>query len=228
MQTPIITANDCEGAGETFHVYHPDDLKVTASTGTTAEAKVNDGTGAANKPQSYFPSQCHLTVSSQLHLEALMHSISRVFTTQTAFRAENALSRKHLCEFAMLEAEFVVDRLEDLVALVEAMVKRSWNEVRELHEFTHPIGESWRDVVDSALQHDFMKISYDDAVRELQGELGSLLLSLSRSLSSRGVIFSHSSYNVFFLEMSLQENDSRFPFTGVKISKLSMKICSWN
>ena len=91
---------------------------------------------------------------------------------QTAFRAENALSRKHLCEFAMLEAELAAEDLNDLVGLTEDLIKHCWREVRVLDEFKVLKAESWRDTVDEALEQSFLKLSYDDAVKELEGRVG--------------------------------------------------------
>ncbi|XP_028968424.1 probable asparagine--tRNA ligase, mitochondrial [Galendromus occidentalis] len=156
IQTPIITSNDCEGAGEVFSISHPNDPKEKDS----AEEKRNP---------SYFPSRCHLTVSAQLHLEALVHSISRVYTVQPAFRAENALSRKHLCEFAMLEAELTVENLDELVRLSEGLIKHCWQAVRTSEDLKALKAEEWRDKLDEALQQGFLELSYGDAIKELKG-----------------------------------------------------------
>lgn len=139
-----------------FSIAHPDDPK-------SHEKSAKD----AN--QSYFPEQCHLTVSSQLHLEALVHSISRVYTIQPAFRAENALSKKHLCEFAMLEAELTTEDLNELVKLAEGLIKHCWSNVRTLDDFKFLKAEQWRDKLDETLENSFLELSYDDAIKELEG-----------------------------------------------------------
>ncbi|OQR72417.1 putative asparagine--tRNA ligase [Tropilaelaps mercedesae] len=170
IQTPILTTNDCEGAGETFLVNHIDDLKPTSPSPPTPPSSLEKvAPKSPAPPPTYFPSQCHLTVSSQLHLEALVHSISRVYTIQSAFRAENALSRKHLCEFTMLEVELVTESVDTIVSITEELIKRMWLSVREMEDFK-TLGEDWRDAVDTALAKTFVRISYDDAVKELQGK----------------------------------------------------------
>ncbi|XP_022701084.1 uncharacterized protein LOC111267230 isoform X3 [Varroa jacobsoni] len=170
VQTPILTTNDCEGAGETFLVHHVDDLKQVPASQVTPQSipdnTENENRGLRMQP-TYFPSQCHLTVSSQLHLEALMHSISRVYTIQTAFRAENASSRKHLCEFAMLEAELVIESVDGLIDLIEGLINRAWQEVCQMGEFK-TVGEEWRDTVDAVLKNRFIRMTYDDALEELK------------------------------------------------------------
>jgi asparaginyl-tRNA synthetase len=64
-----------------------------------------------------------LTVSSQLHLEALMMGLGRVWTLSPTFRAEKSVTSRHLAEFWMLEAELVVDDLEGVMNLVETMIR---------------------------------------------------------------------------------------------------------
>lgn len=97
---PIITSSDAEGAGESFHV-----------TG-----KEKNFFGLGDKAP-------RLTVSSQLHLEALMMGLGRVWTLSPTFRAERSVTSRHLAEFWMLEAEWVVDSLEGVMSLVEQMIR---------------------------------------------------------------------------------------------------------
>ncbi|RDA91835.1 hypothetical protein CP533_3653 [Ophiocordyceps camponoti-saundersi (nom. inval.)] len=94
--TPIITSSDCEGAGEVFVV----------------------------KPDDFFKSPKYLTVSSQLHLEALAQSLGKVWTLSPTFRAERSDTSRHLSEFYMLEAEmsFVRD-MGDVMDLVQSMLR---------------------------------------------------------------------------------------------------------
>lgn len=99
-----MTSNDCEGAGEAFRI-----------------APVPD---SSNKPEEFFSRPSFLTVSSQLHLEALASAISRVYTISPCFRAERSQTNRHLAEFWMLEAEWAFTQsVDDLCAVVEGAVK---------------------------------------------------------------------------------------------------------
>lgn len=104
-QTPIITSSDCEGAGEVFTV--------------SPANKKQDETD-----ESFFRAPKYLTVSSQLHLEALAQSVGNVWTLSPTFRAEQSDTSRHLAEFYMLEAEMsFVDGLGGVMDLVEDMLR---------------------------------------------------------------------------------------------------------
>ncbi|CAG2165629.1 unnamed protein product [Oppiella nova] len=83
VTTPLLTSNDCEGGGHVFTVKSP----------------------FCTEDNLYFNRQTYLSVSSQLHLEAMARSLSRVYTLSQCFRAEQSLSRRHLAEFLMYESE---------------------------------------------------------------------------------------------------------------------------
>ncbi|WVW84751.1 asparagine-tRNA ligase [Kwoniella bestiolae CBS 10118] len=106
IHTPLLTSSDCEGAGEVFTLL--DQPKPPTSTSST-----------------FFPHPVHLTVSSQLHLEAPTHSLSRTYTLSPSFRAEPSLTSRHLSEFYMLEGELVIDSLDGLLDVVEDGIKFS-------------------------------------------------------------------------------------------------------
>uniref|UniRef100_A0AAQ4R411 Asparaginyl-tRNA synthetase 2, mitochondrial n=1 Tax=Gasterosteus aculeatus aculeatus TaxID=481459 RepID=A0AAQ4R411_GASAC len=95
IHTPVITSNDCEGAGELFQV---------------EPSSPNNEEG-----EKFFSVPAFLTVSGQLHLEVMSGAFSRVYTFGPTFRAENSQSRRHLAEFYMVEAEVsFTQSLEDL------------------------------------------------------------------------------------------------------------------
>lgn len=98
---PIITSSDCEGAGEVFSVSPQSD------------------------PQDvFFRAPKYLTVSSQLHLEALAQSVGKVWALSPTFRAEKSDTPRHLSEFYMLEAEVCfVDKLDDIMDVVENLLR---------------------------------------------------------------------------------------------------------
>ena len=90
VNTPVLTSNDCEGAGEVFRV-------VAKGDGDTVDEE--------GRVETYFKRDVHLTVSGQLHLEAFAQGLSKVYTFGPTFRADSTTSRFHLSEFYMVEAE---------------------------------------------------------------------------------------------------------------------------
>lgn len=100
---PIITSSDCEGAGEVF----------------TVSSAAQEAT-----PGLFFRTPKYLTVSTQLHLEALAAALPRVWTLSPTFRAEKSDTNRHLSEFYMLEAEVsFVESLPPLLDLIENMIR---------------------------------------------------------------------------------------------------------
>uniref|UniRef100_A0A182NQN0 Aminoacyl-transfer RNA synthetases class-II family profile domain-containing protein n=1 Tax=Anopheles dirus TaxID=7168 RepID=A0A182NQN0_9DIPT len=113
IHTPVLTSNDCEGAGESFVVKPLNDqlLKNMAKENVPVE-------------HAYFDRATFLTVSGQLHLEAMSHGLDKVYTFGPTFRAENCKSNIHLSEFYMLELEEAfMNTLEELALRVEDMLK---------------------------------------------------------------------------------------------------------
>ncbi|CAB0008583.1 unnamed protein product [Nesidiocoris tenuis] len=107
VHTPILTSNDCEGAGETF----------------VADKFRPTGKGREKGPTGFFDDDAYLTVSGQLHLEVAARGLSQVYTFGPTFRAENSKSRLHLSEFYMLEAETtMLQTLDDLVESVQELI----------------------------------------------------------------------------------------------------------
>lgn len=106
---PIITSSDCEGAGEAFTVK------------------------AGNSKNEFFRDPKYLTVSSQLHLEALAQALGNVWTLSPTFRAEKSDTSRHLSEFQMLEAEMsFVDDMDQVMTLVQKMMGSATRELSQL------------------------------------------------------------------------------------------------
>ncbi|XP_069325259.1 asparaginyl-tRNA synthetase isoform X3 [Eulemur rufifrons] len=104
IHTPIITSNDCEGAGELFQVEPSSKIKLPE--------------------ENFFNVPAFLTVSGQLHLEVMSGAFTQVFTFGPTFRAENSQTRRHLAEFYMVEAEIsFVKSLQDLMQVMEELFK---------------------------------------------------------------------------------------------------------
>ncbi len=109
---PIITSSDCEGAGEVFSVE------------TEPPAEVESKPASAGDDHAFFRASKYLTVSSQLHLEALAQSVGKVWTLSPTFRAEMSDTARHLSEFYMLEAEqCFVDKMSSIMDLTEDMLR---------------------------------------------------------------------------------------------------------
>jgi len=112
IHTPIITASDCEGAGEMFRV-----------TTLPAENPPKNDDGSINFSDDFFGKQANLTVSGQLEGELAALALSEVYTFGPTFRAENSNTTRHLSEFWMIEPEMAFYELEDNADLAEEFLK---------------------------------------------------------------------------------------------------------
>jgi asparaginyl-tRNA synthetase len=112
--TPVITSSDCEGAGEVF----------TVSSNVAHVSEQQGGNKANAKVEHFFRDPKYLTVSAQLHLEALAMAVNKVWTLSPTFRAEKSDTPRHLSEFYMLEAEqCFLDSPHQIMELVENMLR---------------------------------------------------------------------------------------------------------
>lgn len=112
LHTPIITASDAEGAGETFHVTNFDLNKIPRN---------EDGT--VNYKEDFFGKHANLTVSGQLEAELGATALGEVYTFGPTFRAENSNTTRHLAEFWMIEPEMAFYDIEDNMNLAEDFIK---------------------------------------------------------------------------------------------------------
>jgi asparaginyl-tRNA synthetase len=112
VNTPIITASDCEGAGQMFRVSTLD----LANLPRTPQ-------GGVDWHQDFFGKEAYLTVSGQLNLEAYCLALSKVYTFGPTFRAENSNTTRHLAEFWMIEPEIAFADLNDDASLAEDFLK---------------------------------------------------------------------------------------------------------
>jgi asparaginyl-tRNA synthetase len=121
--TPIITSSDCEGAGEVFSVSADSDGADVGHVANPTDA-ASIGATPTSTEKHFFRMQKYLTVSAQLHLEALAQSVGNVWTLSPTFRAERSDTPRHLAEFYMLEVEmcFISD-LSPLMDLIESMLR---------------------------------------------------------------------------------------------------------
>ncbi|HET8710647.1 MAG TPA: asparagine--tRNA ligase, partial [Spongiibacteraceae bacterium] len=162
INTPLITASDCEGAGELFRV----------STLDLANLP-RDDKGAVDFSQDFFGAQTFLTVSGQLNVEAYCLAMSKVYTFGPTFRAENSNTSRHLAEFWMVEPEIAFANLDDDAALAEDFLRYLFRVVLErCHDDLAFFNEFVDKTVLARLEHvaakDFERMDYSEAVRVLQ------------------------------------------------------------
>ncbi|MEG0949404.1 MAG: asparagine--tRNA ligase [Bacteroidales bacterium] len=112
FHTPIITASDCEGAGQMFQV----------TTMNLYDLK-KDETGSINYENDFFGKQASLTVSGQLEGELAAMSMGSIYTFGPTFRAENSNTPRHLAEFWMIEPEVAFNEIEENMDLAEDFIK---------------------------------------------------------------------------------------------------------
>jgi len=154
VQTPIITGNDAEGAGEVFTVTTREDAKYD---------------------EDFFGKRASLTVSGQLHVEAYALAFRDVYTFGPTFRAENSNTKKHANEFWMCEPEIAFADLEDDMNLMEDMVKFCIGQVfdncpEEMQFFNNMIDKDHTLIerLNHVLETPFGRINYADALDELK------------------------------------------------------------
>jgi asparaginyl-tRNA synthetase len=163
VHTPIITASDCEGAGELFTV---------TSLDLDSPPKREDG--GIDFSRDLFGRRTFLTVSGQLEAEFLAMSFGNVYTFGPTFRAENSNTTRHLSEFWMVEPEMAFADLKDDMDLAEEFFRFLCSRVLERGEKELLFIERQYKKVSLAelgrlAQTPFVHITYSDAIRELQG-----------------------------------------------------------
>ncbi len=161
VHTPIITASDCEGAGELFRV----------STLNPAQPPRKDG--AIDYSQDFFGRPTYLTVSGQLQAEIFACALGKVYTFGPTFRAENSNTTRHLAEFWMVEPEMAFYELEDNMALAEAFIKRIIRDALEkcpedMQFFKERIDASVLPRLEAVLRSEFLRLPYTEAVEILR------------------------------------------------------------
>ncbi|KAI9157587.1 hypothetical protein LWI28_024756 [Acer negundo] len=123
VHTPIVTTNDCEGAGEMFQVT----TLINEAERVSDKAELTPGIpqkdGKIDYGKDFFGRQAFLTVSGQLQVETYACAVGNVYTFGPTFRAENSHTCRHLAEFWMVEPEIAFADLKDDMNCAEAYVK---------------------------------------------------------------------------------------------------------
>ena len=162
VNTPIITASDCEGAGEMFRVTSLD----------LAHVPLNDD-GTVDYAEDFFGKPASLTVSGQLNAENFAMAFGDVYTFGPTFRAENSNTTRHAAEFWMVEPEIAFADLEDDMDLAEAMLRTVIRDVMErcpdelamLNKF---VDKGLLERLTHVAGSDFARVSYTEAIKILE------------------------------------------------------------
>jgi asparaginyl-tRNA synthetase len=162
VHTPILTSSDAEGAGEMFNV-NSFDLKNVPQTED----------GQVDFSKDFFNRPAHLTVSGQLNGETYATAFRNIYTFGPTFRAENSNTVKHAAEFWMIEPEICFADLADDMDLAEDMIKYIFSYVlekcpEEMEFFNNFIDKGLLDRLHNVINSDFARISYTDAIKELE------------------------------------------------------------
>ena len=162
VHTPIITASDCEGAGEMFQVTTLDLNNVP---------KNPDGT--VDYTQDFFGKRASLTVSGQLNCENFAMAFGNVYTFGPTFRAENSNTQRHAAEFWMIEPEMAFCDLKGDMDVAEAMIKHIIRTVMEkcpdeINFFNSFVDKGLKERLEHVASSDFGRVSYTEAVELLK------------------------------------------------------------
>lgn len=161
LNAPIITASDCEGAGQMFRVSTLDPEKLPRKD------------GAVDYSQDFFARPTYLTVSGQLQAEIFACAQGKVYTFGPTFRAENSNTARHLAEFWMVEPEMAFYELTDNMDLAEAFLKRIAHDALEqcaedMQFFKERIDPGVIDTLHNITSNKFLRLPYTEAVDALQ------------------------------------------------------------
>ena len=162
VNTPLITASDCEGAGEMFKVTTLDLDNIP---------KTEDG--KIDYTQDFFEKPANLTVSGQLNGECFAMAYGKIYTFGPTFRAENSNTQRHAAEFWMIEPEVAFADLNDNMALSEAMVKYVIRYVleecaQEIEFFNKFVDQGLIERLNGLVNADFGHVTYTEAIELLE------------------------------------------------------------
>lgn len=162
VHTPIITASDCEGAGELFRVSALD----LANLPRTDQGEVDFR-------QDFFGEETFLTVSGQLNVESFCLALSKVYTFGPTFRAENSNTSRHLAEFWMVEPEIAFADITDNCDLAESFLKAIIKHVLEsapddMAFFADRIDKTLIERLETVVESEFERMDYSQAVSILE------------------------------------------------------------
>jgi asparaginyl-tRNA synthetase len=162
VNTPIITASDCEGAGQLFRVSTLDALNPPRTNANTVDFE-----------QDFFGRQTYLTVSGQLNVESYCLALSKVYTFGPTFRAEDSNTSRHLAEFWMIEPEVAFADLAANADLAEDFLKTVFKQVLDergddMAFFADRIDKQAITRLEHLINTTFVRMDYSEAIDILQ------------------------------------------------------------
>ncbi|MBE6749740.1 MAG: asparagine--tRNA ligase [Ruminococcaceae bacterium] len=160
VHTPLITASDCEGAGEMF--------KVT-TIGYSNDYKNEEDYNA----DDFFGKRAALSVSGQLEGEVAAMALGKIYTFGPSFRAEKSNTPRHVAEFWHVEPEVAFAELPDIIEIAEGLIKHIINTViekcpQELKFFDAHFEKGLIDKLNSVVSNDFAVMTYTEAIDALK------------------------------------------------------------
>ena len=162
VSTPLITASDCEGAGEMFTV-----------TNFDLDNLPKNDQGKVDYSQDFFGKHAYLTVSGQLNVETYACAYSKVYTFGPTFRAENSNTTRHLSEFWMLEPEMAFVDLDGCAKVAEDMLKYVFKRILteradDMAFIAERVDKDAITRLENFIKADFAQVDYTDAIEILQ------------------------------------------------------------
>ena len=162
VHTPIITASDCEGAGEMFRV-------TTIGFDEKRQYKTEEEYDAAD----FFGKRAALSVSGQLEGEVAAMALGKIYTFGPSFRAEKSNTTRHAAEFWHVEPEVAFAELTDIIEIAEALIKHIINAVlvkcpEELKFFDAHFEKGLIEKLEGVAAHNFAVMTYTEAVELLK------------------------------------------------------------
>ena len=160
VHTPLITASDCEGAGEMFRV---------TTLGFAPDIKTEEEYDAAD----FFGRRAALSVSGQLDGEVAAMALGKIYTFGPSFRAEKSNTGRHVAEFWHVEPEVAFAELNDIMELAQGLIKHIISSVLEkcpdeMKFFDNHFEKGLIDKLTSVRDNDFAVMSYTEAIEELK------------------------------------------------------------
>ncbi len=158
VHSPILTGNDCEGAGEMFNVSTMDPRKIKL-----------DENGELDYKEDFFGKMMSLSVSGQLNAETFAQALRNVYTFGPTFRAENSNTTRHAAEFWMMEPEIAFADLDDNMDLAEDMIRYIVkyvldNAPEEMEFFNSFVDKELMARLTNLVESEFGRVTYTEAI----------------------------------------------------------------